>query len=109
MKTIEVILPDFVENLPVQEREILLKRLIALCSSERVKRIQKEMKKIREELKRYEEKYGDSFKEFEKRMPKTSSIELHEDYVDWFFWNQVYREKGKILKNYLEKRKIKAK
>ena len=109
MKTFEVKLPDFVENLPDQEREFLLKRLIAVCAGERVQRIQKDLQKIKKELERYEKIYGSSFEEFEKIMPKDSSIKIHEDYVDWFFWNQVYHEKDEIRKVYLKKRKIKIK
>ena len=105
MTTLKVNIPDYVTHLPEKERKILLSRIASICSSKRVKEIHRDLQKIAEEIQKFEKKYGYSFAQFEKKMPKKSDLKIHEDYIDWFFLTQVYEEKRAILDTYLQKRK----
>ena len=44
-------------------------------------------------------KYKKSFKDFEKELPKDAGHELHEDLVEWSFWNDVYETLQNLVKD----------
>ncbi|MBM3243063.1 hypothetical protein FJZ31_42940 [Candidatus Poribacteria bacterium] len=100
MTRLEIIVPDIVANLPPGERNILFSRAVAVCIDERIQEIRLDLERIRREIEKFENKYGMPFDEFEQTMPKGAEPQVHEDYVEWFFWVQVYREKQEMLKLY---------
>ncbi len=100
MTKLEIVVPDVVAKLPKEERNILFSRAVAICVDERVQEIRLDLERIRREIERFEKKYRMPFDEFEQKMPKGTEPQVHEDYVEWFFWVQVYQEKQEILKLY---------
>lgn len=94
MTRLEIVVPDIVAKLPPEERNILFSRAVATCIDERVQEIRLDLERIRGEIEKFENKYGMSFDEFERKMPKGTEPQVHEDYVEWFFWVQVYRERS---------------
>ncbi len=44
--------------------------------------------------------YKCTFEEFEKGFLEEASLEHHEDYVEWGFWHDVYKESEAVLDTY---------
>lgn len=100
MTRLEIVVPDIVAKLPPEERNILFSRAVATCIDERVQEIRLDLERIEREIEKFEKKYGMSFDKFEQKMPKGAEPQVHEDYVEWFFWVQVYQERQEMLKLY---------
>ena len=43
-----------------------------------------------DKIRSFEDKYKLSFSDFERSMPLQGDVQLHEDYVEWSFWTDVY-------------------
>lgn len=102
MKKIEVEVPDYMITLPEKELERLKNNFLMNSIKDRVKILSKEVSKAKSILSKYQSKYKMSFEDFEKTgLSVESNIDDHEDYMDWFFWHNVYDKSQKELSKYM--------
>jgi len=101
MKKIEFEVPDYMLTLPEKELKKLKSKFLIISIKDRIEVLNEEVKKAKHMLSKYQEKYETSFENFEKTgLDMVSSLEDHEDYMDWFFWHNVYEKSQKELKKY---------
>ena len=90
MAKVELTIPDKFSKIDPELREKLLSGALREVASVQLKEKEKKLEEIREHILKFEKKYKKSFKDFEKELPKDAGHELHEDLVEWSFWNDVY-------------------
>ncbi|MBI1294203.1 hypothetical protein GC175_04505 [bacterium] len=95
-------LPDILAALPESERESLIRAGMNLAIRARIQEIEAELKEAMAQIQRYETQYHCSLRQFEEELlPKLDSLEAHEDYNDWFFWQSVYNEKQALFQSFV--------
>ena len=58
-----------------------------------------EMREAKKHIQQFEAQYGMSLSELERQgLPENASVEAHEDYNRWFFWQSVLDRQEKIVK-----------
>ncbi|MBU1698475.1 MAG: hypothetical protein KKD21_15780 [Proteobacteria bacterium] len=91
MTTLNIAVPDILSKFDKIRKEEILLGAIRHVVVAKLKEEKKEAGKVLRLVKRYEKKYKmGSFEEFEKNMPKGGDSDLHEDWLDWSFCNDVY-------------------
>ncbi|MBI4778018.1 hypothetical protein HY792_03760 [Candidatus Desantisbacteria bacterium] len=91
MTTVKVAIPDILSKFDRIRKEEILLSAIRHVVVIKLKEEKKEAEKALRVVKKYEKKYKmRSFEEFEKNMPKDGDSDLHEDWLDWSFYNDVY-------------------
>lgn len=98
MKKIQIEVPDSFSKIDPKLRDELLARTLRKVASENLKEKRKELKKIRKHLSLYKKKYNSEFKNFEANLPKDASHEIHEDWVEWSFWNELNSKVESLIK-----------
>jgi hypothetical protein len=94
--TIEV--PDIFVDMPQQEQELLIRAGLYQATQGLVEWLKKEVTEGYQQIKRFEERYGVTFARFEAELlPTLDSFEAHDDYNDWFFWQNVLNERQRLL------------
>ncbi|MEW6273563.1 MAG: hypothetical protein AB1556_00370 [Bacillota bacterium] len=99
MNLMEERVPYVLNELPLQERKIILSS-VATSVKLRMTIIQKRLEEARGKLGEFEAKYKCDFEQFEDNFPSEASLEHHEDYVEWGFWHDVYKEAEAVLNTY---------
>lgn len=95
-------LPDVLAALPEAERESLIRAGMNLAIRARIQEIETELKEAMAQIQRYETQYQCSLQQFEAELlPTLDSLEAHEDYNDWFFWQSVYDEKLALFQSFV--------
>jgi hypothetical protein len=89
MKKIQIEVPDSFSKIDPKLRDELLARTLRKVAVENLKEKRKELKNIKKRLSLFEKKYNCEFKDFETNFPKNASHEVHEDWVEWSFWNEL--------------------
>lgn len=98
MTQVMVELPDILANLPVIEREALIQAGLHEAVRVRAREVAAEIAEATAQVQRFEERYGMSFERFEEQLlPALDSLQTHQDYNDWFFWQCVLREQQALL------------
>ncbi len=86
------------KHLPEPERNELLRAGVYEAAHARVSKLQAEIVQCEERIRHFETQYGVSFDQFEAEvLPTLDSLQAHEDYNDWFYWEQVLAEKKALL------------
>ncbi len=94
--TLEV--PDTLVALPEQERNLLILAGLHEATNARIRQLEAEIAESEEYIQRFESRYGLSLARFEAELlPTLNTHQAHEDYNDWFFWEQVRTEKQSLL------------
>jgi hypothetical protein len=94
--TLEV--PDVLAVLPAKERAILILAGLHEATNARIRQLETEIAESEAHIQRFETRYGVSFARFEAELlPTLDTHQAHEDYNDWFFWEQVRTEKQALL------------
>ncbi len=92
MTMVKVAVPDVLSEFDRIRKEEILLGAIRHVVVAKLREEKKEAEKAIRVIKRYEKKYKmGSFEEFEKNMPKNGDPDLHEDWIDWSSYNDVYR------------------
>jgi uncharacterized membrane protein YheB (UPF0754 family) len=100
MTTIEITVPDILSKFDrLKTKEVLLGAIRHVVVA-KLKEEKKEKEKALRNIKKYERKYKMSIEEFEKNMPKDADYQLHEDWIDWSFWNSVYKRIEKDIQKF---------
>ena len=96
--TVTLDLPATWGKLPEQERNGLLRAGVFEATQARIRQLQAEITACKRELRRFERRYGMPFARFEaEQLPKLDTLQVHEDYNDWFYWQSVVDDKQKLL------------
>ncbi len=92
MKSIELLVPNAIENLTSAEQDRLLRTALRAAARQRARELSKERREALTHIHRYERQYGLTFAQFErKKLRGLKTIQAHEDYNDWFFWVTVLK------------------
>lgn len=91
-------IPEFLANLPVEERDRLIRSGVYEATRMRIQRLEEEIAESKQHLEQFESRYGVSFSEFETTLlTKLDTSEAHQDYNDWYFWHTVLNKNQKLL------------
>lgn len=91
-------LPQVLIQLPEPERGKLIRAGLQEAARARIRQLQADLAVSKEELARFEARYGMTFSRFEEQLPtQPDSLRIHEDYNDWFYWQSVCEEKQRLL------------
>lgn len=98
MVQVKLDIPETLANLPAQELILLIRAGLYEAMQARIRQLELEIIESREQLKRFEARYGVSFDQFESEILSTlDTMQAHEDYTEWFFWENVFTEKQQVL------------
>lgn len=91
-------LPDTLLKIPERERNGLIRAGVYEASRARVRQLQAEIAECRLQVRRFEKRYGMSFQRFEAELlPALDTLQAHEDYNDWFYWQSILSDKVNLL------------
>ena len=91
-------LPETWVKLPERERNGLLLAGVYEATRARVRQLQAEIAECEVQVRRFEDRYGMSLQRFEaEQLPTLDTLQAHEDYNDWFYWQSVLSEKKNLL------------
>ena len=91
-------LPQTLVQLPERERGKLIRAGLQEATRVRIRQIEDEIAASQQELARFEARYGMPLSSFEAQLlPQQESLQVHEDYNDWFYWQSVLDEKQHLL------------
>ncbi|CAN5671217.1 hypothetical protein BH10CHL1_BH10CHL1_50250 [soil metagenome] len=98
MTQILVELPAELAELPPVERDALIRAGLYEATRARRRELEALLAQATAHLQHFEERYGRSFDRFEAELlPTLDSLQAHEDYTDWFFWQSVRAEQEALL------------
>jgi hypothetical protein len=98
MSWVTIELPDILAQLPPAERDNLIQAGVKEAMRARLNEIRQEFAEAQERVEHFTARYGMGFYDFEAHYLKTNnSFQVHEDYNDWFFWQQVLERNQAIL------------
>lgn len=90
MTQITIELPDSLAKLPPQERELLIRAGLQEAMRARRRELEREVERAQQQIAHFESQYGMSLAQFETELlPTLETPQIHEDYNDWFFWQNV--------------------
>ena len=98
MSQMVVEIPNLLANLPSRERNRLIRGGLYEATRVRIRQLKKEIAESKKHIQIFEERYGFSFVQFEtETLPTLDTFQAHEDYNDWFFWQNVLTENEHLL------------
>jgi hypothetical protein len=91
-------LPEPWLALSERERDRLLRAGVYEATRARIRQLQAEIAECKQHLRRFEERYGMSLQRFEaEQLAGLDTLQAHEDYNDWFYWQTVLDDKQLVL------------
>ena len=64
----------------------------------RIRQLETEVAEAEAEIQRFEFRYGMPFAQFEAEVvPVCDTLQAHEDYNDWFFWQGIWTDRRSLL------------
>lgn len=90
--------PEALGELSSEEREGLFRAGLREALAARARQVEKEIAEAVSEAQVYEERYQMGFERFEsERLQESDTLQIHDDYNDWFYWTSVLAEKQQLL------------
>jgi len=99
MTKIEITVPDKLSKIDPELQEKLLAGAIREVASVQLREKEEDLDEARKNILEFERKYHKSFADFEKEFPKEADHRLHEDLVEWSFWNDVFEKARELVKD----------
>ncbi len=91
-------LPEPWLALSERERDRLLRAGVYEATRARIRQLQAEIAECKQQVRRFEERYGMSLQRFEaEQLAGLDTLQAHEDYNDWFYWQTVLDDKQLVL------------
>jgi len=91
-------LPETLTRLPEPERAMLIRAGLHEASRARILQMKADLAEAKKQVRRFETRYGLSLARFESEiLANQDSVQAHEDYNDWFYWQAVVDEKTRLL------------
>ena len=98
MKQLTIDLPDALAELPTQEQVLFVRAGLYEAGQARIRQLEAEVAEAKAEIARFETYYGAPFAHFQATLlPDLDTLQAHQDYNDWFFWESVLAEKQSLL------------
>lgn len=98
MPQLLVELPAALAELPEPERTALIRAGLYEATRARRRELEAKVAEAYTHLYQFEQRYGVSFEQFETELlPTLDSLQAHNDYNDWFFWQSVWAEQQALL------------
>jgi hypothetical protein len=98
MTQVTITMPSPLANLPIAEQDSLLRAGLFEAMRARMRQLVSEIEESQKHIQYYEAKYGNSLAQFEsEQLPELDTLQAHEDYTDWFFWNETWRQHQQVL------------
>ena len=94
--TLEI--PQALAELPDRERVLLLQAGLYEAWRVWMRQLEDEVAEAATHVHHFETRYGISLARFEPEiLPTLETLQVHEDYNDWFFWQSVLADKQALL------------
>jgi len=91
-------LPEPWVMLSERERDRLLRAGVYEATRARMRQLQAERAECEQHVRRFEERYGMPLQRFEaEQLAGLDTLQVHEDYNDWYFWQAALDEKQRLL------------
>lgn len=91
-------LPETLTRLPEPERDMLIRAGLHEAARARILQMKTDLTEAKRQIRRFETRYGVSLARFESEiLAQQDSVQAHEDYNDWFYWQAVADEKTRLL------------
>ena len=97
MKKIEIEVPESFSKIDPKLRDELFARTLRKVAAENLKEKRKELRDIKKRLTQYEKKYTCTFQDFEANFPEDANHEIHEDWVEWSYWNDLHSKVESLI------------
>ena len=98
MVQITLELPGKLLDLPERERNGLIRAGVYEATLARIRQLHAELAECELQVRRFEDRYSMSLQRFEvEALPTLDSLQAHEDYNDWFYWQSVLKEEASLL------------
>jgi len=90
MARVTVNLPDYVAEMPEQERDLLIRAGLYEAMHARRQQLAHELAEAEAKVHEFERKYNRSLTQFEADvLPDVADLDTHNDYNDWFYFNEI--------------------
>ena len=89
MTKVELTVPDKLSKIDPTLRDELLIGAIREVAATQLREKEEELEEAKKHIQAFEKKYQKKFQKFEKELCKDADHKLHEDFVEWSFWNDV--------------------
>ncbi|MCH8317267.1 MAG: hypothetical protein IIA88_02020 [Bacteroidetes bacterium] len=99
MTKIELTIDDRFSKIDTELRNKLLTGAIRKVASVQLKDKEKELAEAKKNNLKFEKKYHRNYENFKKTLPKEADYKLHEDFVEWSFWNDVFTKAQHLVKD----------
>ncbi|MBW8048975.1 MAG: hypothetical protein FVQ77_01275 [Cytophagales bacterium] len=99
MTKIELSIPDRFSNIDPELRDKLLTGALREVAAIQLKEKEVELGEAKKNILKFEQIYHGSFEGFKKTLPKNADHKLHEDFVEWSFWNDVFNKAQSLVKD----------
>lgn len=99
MTKIEIEVPDKLAKIDPELQEILLVGAIREVASAQLREKEEALEEAKKNVQPFEAKYHKSFANFEKEFPKDADRAMHEDLIEWSFWNDVFEKAQELIKD----------
>ena len=99
MSEIILNIPDALNDLPTEERNLLVGRALRGAVRDRIAQVEREVAEGELRIGEYEEKHGLSFEAFEKKIQSLQlvGVDFQEDYTDWYAWIESTQRAVQVL------------
>ncbi len=99
MTKIELIVPDKLSKIDPELRDRLLAGAIRDVAAVQLKEKEEELEEAKRNIKKFQDTYHKSFEDFEKEFPEDANYKLHEDLVEWSFWNDISKKAEHLIQD----------
>ncbi|MGR3177948.1 MAG: hypothetical protein ACUZ8E_07815 [Candidatus Anammoxibacter sp.] len=90
MTKVELTVPDKLSKINPELRDKLLLGAIREVAATQLKEKKQELEETKKLILEFEDKYQKKLKYFEEEFPKDADHKMHEDLVEWSFWNDAF-------------------
>ncbi len=91
------------QRLPEPERDYLVRAGLYEAAQARILQLQEEIDECLTHIRQFKQRYGVSFQQFENDLlPTLDSLDAHDDYNDWFYWENVLKEKEQLVAEFMQ-------
>ena len=97
MTRVELTIPDKLSKIDSTLRDEMLVGAIRDVASVQLRGKEEELEEAKIHIREFEGKYKKKLKFFEKEFPKDAGHKLHEDLIEWSFWNDVFEKIQKLV------------
>jgi len=98
MRQMTIELPDALAELPAGEQASFVRAGLYEAGQARIRQLEAEIAEAKTELAHFEARYGVPFADFQTKILRgLDTLQAHQDYNDWFFWESVLADKQSLL------------